>query len=104
MEIELNIRDYIYSDTKILTGRDLGELIRERVNLSKLDYSTQPVILKIDNNFISITSSFILGLFGDSIRDLGAEGFSVQYEIQSKEVFKKTINKYIKIIKETKNV
>ena len=55
----------------LYTGRDRGEEVRKRFDLDTIDSSNISVNVVIPENTYSITSSFFLGLFGDSIRDCG---------------------------------
>ena len=50
-----------------ISGRQLGEKQRNKFKLDELDKDGNRYIIVIPENIISITSSFFLGTFGDSI-------------------------------------
>jgi hypothetical protein len=80
-EIEIDLKKY---GGPVYTGRDKGQLIREKNDLDKIDQdsSTNVTILVPDNAF-SLNSSFFLGVFGKSIRAAGSrEKFLAKFKFK----------------------
>ena len=70
------------------SGRSKGELTRKRFNLDAIDRKKCKVIVRIPETTYSVTSSFFLGLFGESIRQAGSrKDFFSRYEFQNPDVF-----------------
>ena len=68
---------------KVLAGRIEGAEYRKELHLDKIDKEIESTEVKIEINipqyFLSITSSFFLGCFGKSIRNLGESKFRERY-------------------------
>jgi hypothetical protein len=58
----------------VFTGRDRGEDTRKRLKLDDFG-AGDSVNVVIPEDVYTVTSSYFLGLFGPSIRDLGLETF-----------------------------
>jgi hypothetical protein len=80
----------------LLSGRDAGIAARAHFHLDKLDAQDVPVEVVIPDEVFSLNTSFFLGLFGDSVRSLGPEGFRKKYRfILDESVHGMTINRGI---------
>lgn len=70
----------------VLAGRDRGYAVRKAEALDSLerDYKPgdEPVLVRIPETVLSVNSSFFLGMFEKSIRDLGADGFRSAYRFE----------------------
>lgn len=78
-------------ESRVLSGRERGIECRRRFQISKLDNSSDHVIVSIPRDIYSVNTSFFLGLFGDSVRDLGRNGFSEKYEFDCDNIHRETI-------------
>jgi hypothetical protein len=56
----------------LYAGRDRGELAREKLQLDALDKKDTEVDVSVPEHTYTVTSSFFLGLFGDSVRAAGS--------------------------------
>lgn len=78
MEIRLSPEIAVY------TGRARGREDRVRFKINDIDRSdTNGVAVVIPLDVYTMTSSYFLELFGDSIRYLGREGFERKYNIKA---------------------
>ena len=75
MKIELSPEILVY------TGRGRGREDRKRFGLSKLDSTEGIVEVRVPQSVYTMTSSYFLELFGESIRMLGRHGFQAKYKI-----------------------
>lgn len=74
---------------RLLSGRPDGEQARVKVELSELDGKLladpgAQVVFEIPGDITLISSSFLLGLIGDSVRELGVERFQTQYKFEGR--------------------
>lgn len=72
------IIDFSKLGMPVFTGRDRGESARKDLKLDKLP-PNEIVDVRIPDDTYAVTSSFFLGLFGPSVRELGGEGFERQF-------------------------
>lgn len=78
-------------ESRVYSGRDRGEAARRKFGLARLDASDEAVTVVIPPDTYSMNMSFFLGMFGDSIRKLGREGFLQKYEFECKDVHRASI-------------
>jgi GTP-dependent phosphoenolpyruvate carboxykinase len=72
----------------VFTGRPRGENLRATLKVEQIDDSDTQVEVKIPDSTYSISSSFILGLFGRSVVKAGSkEAFYKKYHFKSNELF-----------------
>lgn len=57
-------------DMLVLSGRELGYEIREKMKFDKKDIDREKYNIIFPENIISISTSFFLALFGESVRTL----------------------------------
>jgi hypothetical protein len=76
----------ISRESRVLSGRPRGELMRAQFDLDRLDRLRGPVEVLIPRNLYSMNTSFFLGLFGPSVRALGPERFREHYRFDGKPV------------------
>jgi hypothetical protein len=90
-------------DSGLLSGRDSGLATRKRFQVSKMDRAPGVVTVIIPDEVFSMNTSFFLGLFGDSVRELGEEGFRAKYHfVCDEEIHCPTIERGIeKALKES---
>ena len=74
--IKIDLRHYISRHNQVVSGRHLGTLIKEQINL---DYYINLEQIKIEviipENIISISTPFFLALFGNFVRKIGESKF-----------------------------
>lgn len=80
----IDLARYHTAGVRLMSGRDRGVLVREKVDLDVLDAALaatpgSTVTVRIPAEVIFVSSSFYLGLFGPSIRRLGAQAFEERY-------------------------
>ena len=66
----------------MLSGRDKGDLVRERLHLDAEDLKPEPVTIVVPKEIISLNSSFFLGLFAKSVISLGSDKFDQKYQFE----------------------
>lgn len=74
-KIVINILDGIPNAKKIfaISGRDLGFKQRKYHKLNELEDNNNIIEIKIEDNIIFLSSSFFLGMFGESVRKCGSK-------------------------------
>ena len=68
----------------VFTGRDRGQNARKDLKLDMVPHG-EIVEVRIPDETYAVTSSFFLGLFGPSVRELGGEGFAKQFRFTGPE-------------------
>lgn len=89
---KINLSDIIKNDTKVISGRENGQKARKKYKLDIEDLNIDPVEIHIPNDIFSVTSSFILGMFGPSIRRFLKEGFYKKYVFVCDNTIKENID------------
>lgn len=78
-------------ESRVLSGRERGIECRRIFQIERLDKSAEHVVISIPRDIYSINTSFFLGLFGDSVRSLGRNGFSEKFEFDCDDIHRETI-------------
>jgi hypothetical protein len=87
------IIDFATLGGPVFTGRTRGESLRTRLHVERLDDASTAVEVKIPDTTYSISSSFILGLFGKSVVKAGSkEAFYEKYHFTSNSMFKSIVD------------
>lgn len=87
------IIDFATLGGPVFTGRMRGEQLRERLSVERLDDTDAAVEVKIPDSTYSLSSSFILGLFGKSVVRAGSkQEFYRKYKFTSNPMFKDIID------------
>ncbi|TCK96229.1 DUF4325 domain-containing protein [Paraburkholderia sp. BL9I2N2] len=77
----------------VFTGRPRGEQLRDKLGVDALDESNEVVEVKIPDSTYSISSSFVLGLFGKSVVKAGSrEAFYRKYHFMSSQMFRDVVD------------
>ena len=77
----------------VLSGRELGNNIRKRFKLDELDIDGNEYEVVFPESIISISTSFFLALFGESVRKCGSkEKFESKYLFNVNGSLKSNIN------------
>lgn len=83
--------DTLPANTKTLSGFEEGNKARLYYKLDEIDQQNIEVEINIPSKFWTITSSYFLGCFGKSVRNLGIDGFKQKYKFKCDPVFKPII-------------
>lgn len=92
MSRRINLQDKISNGSIILSGRDKGEVLREKLNLDQLEQDDDEVIIIVPESIVSFNSSYFLGLFTPSIKKYKSrEKFLEKYKFECDEYIDKDI-------------
>lgn len=75
----LDLDQYRSPGVRVFSGRGRGKAVKEEAVLISLEREHDKILVLVPEDTFSISSSFFLGLFGDSIRRLGENGFRSKY-------------------------
>jgi hypothetical protein len=78
-------------ESRVFSGRERGLAARQRFNLDRVDRDPNSRTVVIPRDTYSMNMSFFLGMFGDSVRYLGREGFNRKYRFDSDPVHLQSI-------------
>ena len=78
-------------DSRVLSGRERGVECRRKFEITRLDKSAERVIISVPRDIYSLNTSFFLGLFGESVRALGKDGFREKYQFDCDDIHWETI-------------
>lgn len=92
--MEINLNTFRTAGAGIFAGRSRGVAVRQKVGEETIDRAEKLELLVPDDVF-SINSSFILGLFGKTIRLHKKEGFLKRFSINTPD-FDDSINDAIR--------
>lgn len=82
----INLNECLEPKSKILTGREYGEEMRDKYKLDALEDEYESIIIFIPDSIYSVNPSFLLGMFGISIRKFGSEdAFLEKYQFDCDE-------------------
>ena len=87
-EIKLN---KLTQNMKVISGREKGIELREKLKLDEKDKDKKQYKIVIDKNVYSFNSSCFLGLFGKSIRELGEKKFREKYQFECTDLIRMNI-------------
>lgn len=82
-------------DSRFLSGRPSGENARRHFKLDSLDKSDDRAEVSVPDDLYSVNLSFFLGMFGPSVRKIGAEGFREKYVFKGRPIHQKTVEEGI---------
>lgn len=83
----VDLKDYRTRDSRVFSGRERGAAVRRSAELDRLDKEPKTLVeVRVPEDIFSVNSSFFLGMFGDSIRALGAEGFRAKYRFEGADI------------------
>ncbi len=92
----LDLARFSQADSIVFSGRPEGMSVRASLNLDAEDSLPGPVVVVIPQRIISVNGSFFLGLFGQSVRNLGAVRFQSKYTFDCREKVKTDIARGIR--------
>jgi hypothetical protein len=97
--------DFSAIEGPVYTGRPRGEALRTKYMLDEADKSHEPVDVIIPDQTYSISSSFFLGFFGNSVVTEGTkEAFYERFAFRANEMFRKIIDDYVRRALEEKRL
>ena len=67
-------------DAKVFAGRERGKHWRSQFRLDDLDKAPEAIEVLIPADIIAVNISFFLSMFGESVRELGTQGFREHYK------------------------
>lgn len=85
----INLEDFRAKDaktgviSKVFTGRDRGELVRNKSKVDEIESLYESVDIIIPNNIYSINPSFFEELFVNVVKKLGKEKFLEKFKFTS---------------------
>lgn len=91
----LNLDKYRDRGVRTLSGRDRGEAVRKLASLDDLDSSEESVTVEIPEDVFSVHASFLLGLFGPSVRRLGLAGFYCKYKFPNLRTHRRNLEEAV---------
>ena len=87
-----NVIDFGKLEGPVFTGRPRGEALRARLKVDALDTADAIVDVQIPDTTYTISSSFILGLFGKSVVRAGSkQAFYQKYHFHASQVFQDVV-------------
>lgn len=89
--MEINLGDFKNSYSSVFTGRPQGKLVRQTLNLDKIDKNTEVVYFIVPEGVTSINPSFFLGLLFDSYKKL-KDNFNSKYKFKFLSNNPETVN------------
>lgn len=96
-ELRINLQNLISTGSKILSGRDKGELLRAKIELDKKENEYEKIKIVIPISIVSFNSSYFLGLFTPSVKKYKTrEAFLEKYEFECDDFIWKDIEDGIK--------
>ncbi|MCK4258024.1 MAG: hypothetical protein KAX49_03550 [Halanaerobiales bacterium] len=93
----INLKEHFNNEVKVLSGREIGKKHRDKFNLNRLDKNNDTINIIVPDDLYSINTSYFLGLFGPSIRNLGEDQFRKKYIFQCDEVIRLNIEDGIEL-------
>jgi len=89
----------------VFTGRPKGEALRARLKVDELDSGRDIVDVQIPDATYSISSSFILGLFGPSVVHAGSkQAFYEKFQFHTSQLFRDVVDTCVTRALQNKNL
>lgn len=99
------IIDFGNLEGPVFTGRQRGETLRKTLHVEEFDAENVEVEVRIPETTYSISSSFVLGLFGKSVVRAGSkEAFYQKYHFSSNPLFRGIIDSCVTRALQEKNL
>lgn len=92
MAEKIDMSDYHTSGIGVMSGRERGKRVRERIGMRKLDESASQYVIKFPEEVYQVTSSFFLGLFAPSVTALGEDEFRDKYSFDGPKSFDEIVD------------
>lgn len=91
MQQTIDLTKYAGREEIVLSGRPKGEELRRKLGLEEKEQQADIITIIVPQHVVSLNSSFFLGLFTDSVRRFGEEGFRSKYSFHCRPVLLKDI-------------
>lgn len=78
----IDLGRYRSTGVRVFAGRSRGRAVRKAAKINDLDAGNETVVVQVPDDTFAVTSSFILGLFGDSIARIGEQRFKEKYRFE----------------------
>jgi hypothetical protein len=103
---ETKVIDFAKLEGPVFTGRPRGESLRRTLKVDELDSASGLVVdVQIPDTTYSITSSFILGLFGKSVVRAGSkQAFYEKYHFHTSPLFREVVDTCVTRALQTKTL
>ncbi len=100
-ELTIQMNQFYRPDSRVLAGRDYGLQCRQKINLNNKEDEYETVIIKFDNELLSLNSSFFKGFFGSSVGKYGKDKFYKKFLFSGAEeltssVIETTVNQILR--------
>jgi hypothetical protein len=69
-----------------LVGHERGEEARNKWTLDELDSEDDPIDVLVPRELLTLSSSFFQGMFAQSVKKLGDEGFRKRYRFNASPI------------------
>ena len=83
---QVDLSEYRGAGIGLLSGNARGTAVRQAVGLDEADENGEEVTIRVPEDVFAVTASFLSGLVGKSIRDLGEEEFRARFRFVGKRV------------------
>lgn len=78
----VDLAEFTSPGVRVYAGRDRGREVRAAAGLADADDRGESVLVKIPMDLFSLTTSFFLGMFAESVRKLGEGLFLERYKFE----------------------
>jgi len=79
MSLRIFLEDYMPEGERYWVGELSGEILRASARLAETDALYEAVELVVSERVVLVTTAFLQGLLGPSVRALGADTFKQRY-------------------------
>lgn len=90
--MEITLGKHRRANSRVFSGRNEGYDLRKKLKLSELEKQYSYIKITVPEDTLSLNTSFFLGLFGESVRELGEEKFREVYNFDCPSIVKLQIN------------
>ena len=91
MQETIDLSKYAGQEEIVLSGRPKGEELRRKLDLAGKETQADVIKIIVPQHVVSLNSSFFLGLFTDSVRRFGEEGFRSKYCFECRPILMRDI-------------
>lgn len=78
--LQINLQDFRTSGSKVFTGRDRGEKVRNQSKIDELEPNYEKIVITIPSDIGSINPSFLEEFFVNVVSKLKEESFFQKFE------------------------
>lgn len=92
----IDLVTYTGKSQRVLSGRDKGEAMRKKLKLDELEKQFDNIEIEVREFINVINSSYFLGLFEDSILEMGEDRFRKKYKFKCSDPIKVNVENGIR--------